>query len=313
LSLHNDAHLAAQASLAAHAQGKFWHMHDLLFQNTRTLKRRHLEQYARQLSMDLGQFKAALDNATYKNNVDADMRQGGVVGVSGTPSIYINNKKFSKNLSFENLMQVVNPLLRRAGYPASALPQAPPAVKIDLSTRDGAKGPATAPVTIVEFSDFQCPFCGRATRPIEQIYKAYKGKVRVVFKHFPLNFHKDAHLAAQAALAAGAQGKFWEMHDLLFQNTRTLKRNHLDAYAKKLGLNMSSFKSALDSGTYKAQVDADMAVGRRVGVSGTPTIFVNGRKLMQNISFKAFQSLINPMLLKKGYKRADLPSGPPAK
>ena len=147
-------------------------------------------------------------------------------------------------------------------------------------TADGAPsfGSADAKVTIVEFSDFQCPYCTRAADATHAIKEKYGDKVRFVFRQFPLSFHQNAHLAAQASLAANAQGKFWELHDLMFKNQKELARENLDAYAKEIGLDMAKFKSALDEGTFKDAVDADMALGGKVSVSGTPSMFINGKR-----------------------------------
>ena len=123
------------------------------------------------------------------------------------------------------------------------------------------------------------------------IKEKFPGKVRFIFRHFPLSFHKKAHLASQAAIAAGAQGKFWEYHDILFENQKALTRPDLEKYAAKLGLNMTKFKKALDSKTYKARVDGDLKLGGEVFVSGTPTIFLNGKRV-QNWDFNALSKLI---------------------
>lgn len=164
-------------------------------------------------------------------------------------------------------------------------------------------GPKDAKVVMVEFSDFQCPYCSRAADALNKIKKEYKDEVRVVFRQFPLSFHKDAHLASQAALAAGAQGKFWEFHDLLFKNQRALKRADLDKYAKELKLNMKKFKKALDSGTYKKQVDDDLALGKEVAVSGTPSMFLNGKRVRNATSFDAMKPEIDAALGKGGDKK----------
>ena len=157
-------------------------------------------------------------------------------------------------------------------------------------------GPKDAKVTIVEFSDFECPYCSRAAKVANQIKKAYAGKVRFIFRHFPLNFHKKAHLASQASLAAGAQGKFWEYHDLLFANQRALGRPQLEKYAQQLKLDMTKFKKALDDGTYKATVDADLKIGKGVFVSGTPSMFLNGKRVQNATSFPAIKALIDAAL-----------------
>ncbi len=124
------------------------------------------------------------------------------------------------------------------------------------------KGSPDGIVTIVEFSDFECPFCGRVNPTIDQILETeeFAGKVRVVFLQMPLSFHQNAHLAHQAALAAHAQGKFWEYHDILFENQRALLRENLESYAEQLELDMDAFRAALDNETYK-EVSLDKCLG----------------------------------------------------
>ena len=161
-----------------------------------------------------------------------------------------------------------------------------------------AFGPADAKVTLVEFSDFECPFCSRAANVLTQVKEKYSDKVRVVFRHFPLSFHKNAHLASQASIAAGEQGKFWEFHDLMFENQKKLDRASLDGYAKKLGLKMNLFKKALDGGAHKATVDGDMKLGETVAVSGTPTMFLNGERIQNPTDFAVVSKAIDEALAK---------------
>src|SRR5262252_3085499 len=142
------------------------------------------------------------------------------------------------------------------------------------------KGPTNAKVTLVAFSDFQCPFCSRAVPTLKQVEDEYKGKIRIAFKQMPLPFHDKAHLAAEAALAANEQGKFWQYHDKLFANQQALDRPSLEKYAEELGLNMTKFRAALDSGRYKDKVDQDAKEGAAVGATGTPTFFINGSRLV---------------------------------
>ncbi len=145
-------------------------------------------------------------------------------------------------------------------------------------------------MTIVEWSDFQCPFCSRVVPTLAQIKEKYGKDVRVVFRHQPLPFHQNAKPAAEAALAAHEQGKFWEMHDKLFANQKALDRATFEKYAQELGLDMGKFKAALDSGKFTAQIEADSAAGSAVGANGTPTFFVNGRSLVGAQPFEAFKT-----------------------
>jgi protein-disulfide isomerase len=157
-------------------------------------------------------------------------------------------------------------------------------------------GPEDAKVTIVEFSDFQCPYCVRAAAVTQQIKKQYGDKVRFVFRQFPLPMHPQAHLAAQAALVANQQGKFWEFHDLLFANQGALTRESLESYAKQLNLDLPALKQALDGETQKSAVDADVRLGEGVSVNGTPTIFVNGKRVSNPTEFGPVAKLIDEAL-----------------
>lgn len=157
-------------------------------------------------------------------------------------------------------------------------------------------GPEDAKVTIVEFSDFQCPFCTRAASVAHQIREKYGDKVRFIFRQYPLPMHGDAHLAAQAALAAHQQGKFWEYHDLLFANQRALTRPALEDYAKQVNLDVPRLKKALDDQSLKAAVDADVKLGEEVNVSGTPTVFINGKRVSNPTEFAPVAQLIDAAL-----------------
>jgi protein-disulfide isomerase len=163
------------------------------------------------------------------------------------------------------------------------------------------KGEANAPITIVEFSDFQCPFCARATPIVAEVLKKYPGKVNYVFKHYPLPFHGAARPAAMASMAAQEQGKFWEMHDVLFQNQATLDGGKLEEYAKQAGLDVARFKNDLEAkkAEYEKRIDAEMALGQSVDVRGTPTHYVGGKKVRVR-TVDGFSALIEAQLAPAG-------------
>ncbi len=140
-----------------------------------------------------------------------------------------------------------------------------------------ARGPASARLTIVEFSDFQCPFCRTGADALAEIAKAFPDDIRLVFKQFPLESHSQAAIAAEASLAAQAQGKFWEMHDRIFANPRSLTESNLVAWAKEFGMDAARFASDLSSHKYQNTVQAEVREGLDAGVQGTPTVFLNGR------------------------------------
>lgn len=175
----------------------------------------------------------------------------------------------------------------------------PPRVAVDPSD-DPSKGPAGAPVTLVIFSDFQCPFCGKAVDAVNDLEKAYGKNLRVVFRDFPLNMHKDAPRAAEAGACAQEQGKFWRFHDALFADQKDLSDQGLAARAAKAGLNVKAFSACLSSGKYAGEWKADAEDGRRYGVTGTPTFFVNGRMLFGNQSLQALSQAVDDELLLRG-------------
>ncbi len=150
---------------------------------------------------------------------------------------------------------------------------------VKISTAgDPAKGPDNARVTIVEFSDFQCPFCSKAVAEANAVVKQFPKDVRLVFKQFPLDFHAQAEFAAEAALAAQAQGKFWEMHDRMYAGFPDLRVATILQYAHEIGLDMNRFTSELDGHKYRARVQMEEKQGEDAGVGGTPTFFIDGKK-----------------------------------
>jgi len=177
-------------------------------------------------------------------------------------------------------------------------PLAPEAVARLTAGAAPSFGPADAKVTIVAFSDFQCPYCAEAGKVTSALHEKYKDKVRFVFRHFPLPFHPNALRAAQASLAAEVQGKFWAFHDLMFANQEKLDRDGLLALAKQAGLNPDALAKALDAGTHKAAVEADIALGKDVNVEGTPTFYLNGALVPNPTDLDAVAAQIDAALAK---------------
>jgi protein-disulfide isomerase len=177
-------------------------------------------------------------------------------------------KAIQKDL--EEIKRLLQGLQGRAA--ADALPREPISI-----AEEPTKGDQNARIALIEFSDYQCPFCGRYTKEVlPQLEDEYvkTGKVKYVFQDLPLDFHKNAFKAAEAAHCAGEQGKFWEMHDLLFQNQTALAPEQLATHAKSLGLSEAAFQQCLDSGKFAAQIRQDIAEAGTVGITGTPTFFI---------------------------------------
>ena len=159
------------------------------------------------------------------------------------------------------------------------MPAHPTLLAAHVDARDHVRGSPDAPVTLVEYADFECPFCGRAFPELQRVLKDLGRRVRFVFRHFPMSEqHPHAESAAEVAEAAGTQGKFWEMHDLLFRRQAALDDGHLLAYVRELGLDAVRVERELEQQVYRARVKDDIESGLRSGVSGTPMFFINGRR-----------------------------------
>ncbi len=176
----------------------------------------------------------------------------------------------------------------------------PPRVDVPIDADDPSTGPADAPVTMIEFADYQCPFCTRAQETVKKVREVYGDKVRLVVKQLPLPMHQQARQAAEAALCAQAQGKFWEMHDWLFAHHDQLAVDKLKAGAAGLGLDAEKFDTCMDSHQEAARIDADLAQAAAVGANATPTFFVNGRLVRGAQPFDAVAAIINDELARKG-------------
>ena len=321
LPFHPSAMPAAEAAMAAGAQGKFWQMHDRLFEDPAHLGADDLRKSAEAIGLDLKRYDDDLATHRYQPQIEGDIQQAARFGVNGTPTSFINGRKVAGAYPFATFAAIITEEIARAdallkgGVPPDQLyaallaqnpppppPEAAPAddehtvVALDLPADAPARGPRGAPITLVEFSDFQCPYCGRAQKALAAVEEKYRGRLRRVFMHVPLPFHDKAQLAAEAAVAANAQGKFWAMHDLLFDNQGALDRADLDGYARQAGLDARRFAAALDKHTYAARVAADLKQAEQVGVDGTPTFFVNGIKLVGAQPAERFEALIDELL-----------------
>ena len=189
--------------------------------------------------------------------------------------------------------------LRKAAPPLRVMIDAP-RHEVALAATDPAQGSASAPVTIVEFSDFQCPFCQRVAPTLKKVREAYGDKVRIVWKDYPLTqIHPQAFKAGEAAHCAGEQGKFWEYHDRLFANQEALQPDSLKKYAADLGLDAARFNACLDTSKYGDRVREGVAQGSRLGVNSTPTIYINGRLLSGAHPYETFAGIIDEELSRK--------------
>lgn len=188
--------------------------------------------------------------------------------------------------------QYVQKLRAEAKVETMLPPPLPPKVEVaaDGPSKGADKG---APITIVEFSDFECPYCSKAEEVVNKVMDAYKGKIRLVYRDYPLPFHANAQKASEAALCAGDQGKYWEMHAKLFANQQALAMADLKQHAAGVGLDAGKFGACLDSGAKAKDVAASKKAAESLGVSGTPHFFVNGRPLSGAQPFERFKEIID--------------------
>lgn len=161
-----------------------------------------------------------------------------------------------------------------------------------VSQDDHTEGPANAAVTVVEYGDYECPYCGEVEPWIKQIQHRMGDRMRFVFRNFPLSQHPYAEIAAEAAEAAGAQGKFWQMHDLLYQHQDALDPQDLVQYAQQIGLDVNEFSQALRSHAQRQRVQRDFQSGMESGVQGTPTFFINGAQYQGPLAEQAIAQAV---------------------
>lgn len=182
----------------------------------------------------------------------------------------------------------------RGNYAASIQQRYPemPRVQVSVSDSDPTMGPEDAAVTIVEFGEFECFYCFKARDDVEALFEAYPGQVRLVFKDFPLTGHKRARSGARAAHCAGQQGRYWDMFNLLLENHSRLGRDAMVDFATELGLDLGTWEACLEDRTLDQGIDDDLALGRRLGVAGTPTFFINGIMVQGDQDFDVLHGLV---------------------
>lgn len=336
LDNHSNALVAAMAARTAQAEGKFWEFHDLLF-SQRGIDVDQLLAYAREVDLDLARLRRDLENLEYGPEVRRDMRQGRKLGVDSTPTFFINGRPLSGAQPMDVFEEIIEEELRlaeqwtRQGVPRGKLYEHAikdgyrKVVYTDRGRRidpDGVfpvpigksptLGPADAPVTIVVFGDFQCPFCARGFRTLQSLRKHHGDKLRIVYKHQPLSFHSHAFIAARAAMAAHAQGKFWAYHDGLYALEARFDEDDLVELARKVGLNMKKFHRAMQSAELDPLIEQDQSLAAALGVTGTPVFFINGRPIEGAVPELQFRLLIEEELdraaaaLQRGVPRSDL-------
>jgi len=187
----------------------------------------------------------------------------------------------------------------------------PPRAEVKIAEHNPAVGPVDAPVTLVEYTDFQCPYCARAQGVLKDVTARYDGVLRHVFKNLPLPMHNNARVAAESSLCAADQGKFWELHDWMFANGSALSREAIVAQAVELGMDEAKLNACLDEKTHGADVDDDMAEAHSLGINGTPGFMINGRLINGARPVEDFMQVIDDELERAGIDPAKVKKDPP--
>ena len=342
LPFHQDAvpaALAAQAVYELSGPAAFFAYVDLLFRGQAQLSDANLLAWAEEVGVDRSSLLRVAASREVRAKIDADVALAKAAGLSGTPAFLINGSRLVGAQPYEEFKQRVDGELAAVGAmkgvargevyaarvaenfkkpepdeaPRAKAPAPPDTTVWKVPTgKSPSIGPADALVTIVEFSDYQCPFCKRGQATVDELLRRYAGKVRVVWKHQPLPFHQRAMPAAVLAMEARAQRGdkgFWEATKLLFRSAPNLEDDDLLAIAREMKLNEARVKAALAKESHKTAIQADMDLADDVTARGTPTFYVNGRKLSGAQPLEKFQELIDEQL---GVAEAMVRGGTPA-
>ncbi len=323
-SIHPQAFKAAEAARCAGDQDQYWAMHDKLFALQQVWSGKDeapdiFKQYAADLGLDAAVFAACLDSGKYVNKVNQGLQEGVQQGVKGTPAFFVDAWFVSGAQPFEVFQQII--AKAQAGETPAPTPTPLPA-GIDPLGPDPShpgltyagfyyKGSEDAPILIVEFSDLQCPYCLQHFQQVQPLLDKEwieKGQVRLVFVPFPLAIHPQAPKAHEAAECAGVQGKFWELHDLIFSKQQEWSGKAqapeiFKTYANELGLDSGQFDACLDSGQMESKVEQGLALGEQAQVRGTPNFFLikngQGTRIPGALPYEQFNQALNELLTGK--------------
>lgn len=299
LPMHEHAPAAARAFLAAAAQNKGEAMHRKLFAMSRAkivLTDDALRDAATELGLDVAAFDAARKGEGVSATLAKSLALAARLEVRGTPTFFTNGRRLVGARPIEAFRALFDEEIVKASSlgrdPYAAIlksapehvakPEAPePLERFDVDVAKAPlRGPVNGPITVVFFSDFECPYCVKAEKTLRELEAQKPGQVKIAYKFRPLPMHAHARDAAKAAIAADKQGKFWEYHDVLLQHHDALERADLVRYASDLGLSAARFERDLDDPSTEERIKADEAQGTALGARGTPTSFVNGYRLV---------------------------------
>lgn len=320
LATHREARRAAKAAIAAARQGKFVEMYRKLFENNLAINEENITRWAQEIGMDADAFAKDYADPDTDRRLHEDVTTGNIFGVRGTPTIFVNGRRISgantgqiEQLIVEEMekgaalkksgvtdpyAEIIKNGLSRYVPPKRPLPVVPKDIyAVAIPPHAPQRGAPNAAVTIILFTDLECPFCARFVSTLGELEKEFAGKLRVVSLNLPLKIHALAVPAAKAAIAAGRQDKFWEIHDTLFAEQAEWKKSanfdqYLDEVAQRLALDMVKFKKDMEDPRTMEIIQRDIALADLIGVRGTPGIFINGRYASGAFPIETFQATI---------------------
>jgi protein-disulfide isomerase len=337
LAFHKLALPASMLAAAADAQGKFWTVHDMLFEAKAELNGEVFDSIVTRTGLDMEKLQADFENPDLLLYVKRSQAVAAAVGVQGTPAFFVNGVLLEGAQPLEVFKAIIDKelaLAKGAGregvswikerqaankpelndylYAGKVPPDLPNQVpeepqapvlddtvfKVTVNSNDAQLGEREAPVSLVVFSEFECPFCAKIKPTLKALQKEFGASLRIVFKHNPLAFHENARSASEAALCAKDQGGFWKMHDWLFDHQDTLDEASLLASTETLGLDEKQFAACMADDAHTAQIDDDLELAASVGSRGTPNSFVNGRLIQGAQPVSVFKALIQEELTK---------------
>ena len=341
LKFHKKAKPLAIGAMAAHKQDKFWEMYDIIFKNkTQWKKAEDINEWfiskAKELDLDITKFKRDLKNKTIEDYIESDIKTVQKMGIRGTPGTLINGRFISGSMPLGTFKEVIDEAIEKAapfvekglkgeslykevtkdGLDRIVKPGKDRKSKdlfkkynVELTGKEPWMGNDKAPVTIIEFTEHQCPFCKRGAEAITKVVNDYKGKVRLVFKHLPLSFHKQALPAALFTIAVKknyGNKKFFEASDMLFANQREWKKDHMkifEKYSGKLGLDWKKIKKTMDDPETKTILNKDMSEAAKHNIKSVPAFFINGKLVSGAKKEEYFKAIIDKNLKKNGRKK----------
>lgn len=328
LNTHPYAMMAALVGHSAQAQGKFWEFHDRIFSGG-GIDEEIIRDYAIEVGLDLERVARELDSLEYGPEIRRDLRTAKRLKLRSTPVFFINGRVLDGARPKHIFRQVIDqelelaeklgekgiagaqlyPYVTQWGYTAIEFADEQPELDSDsvypVPIGDSpVRGPADAPITVVAFSDFQCPYCARGHETMEVLRERYGDQIRFVFKHFPLPGHPRGALASRGSFAAAKAGKFWDYHDAVFAHGARYDADDLLQIAVELGIDPAEFEATLTSEANDVRIEQDIELGMRLGVNGTPAYFINGRPMVGASPEIDFRLLISEELERVEQARA---------